>query len=973
MRGNKTVAGVARWCFRHKWWVILLWSAALLTVGGAGRAAGAAYSNAFSLKGTESAKVLSLLDKAVPEQSGEGDTVVWQVDSGSVRDASVRQRIAPMLAKVAHQKDVGAVVGPYGPGGAAQISKDGRTAYATVTYTELGGDLSDDQARSLIDTAHSARAPGLNVEVGGAKPAEAEQPLPELAEGIGIAAAGVVLFLALGSLFGMLLPIVTALFGIGIASSGIILLSHGMDVADFAPQLATLVGLGVGIDYALFIVTRHRRGILRGRSPEESAVVALNTSGRAVLFAGGTVCIALLGMFTLRLTFLNGVAVAAALTVVITVAAAMTLLPALLGLLGMRVLSRRQRRALDASGPRVAAATGPAARWSAFLQRHPRPLAAVAVVVMATLAVPALSLRLGSSDQGNNPTGTTTRKAYDMLAGGFGPGFNGPLTIVAEVPSAADRAALDRLVGTLRTTRGIAYAAQAPTRPDGRVALVEAVPTTSPQDKATSDLIDRLRADVVPAAERGSTLRAYVGGQTATFEDFSTVLYGKLPLFIAVIIALGFVLLLFAFRSLVVPLTAAVMNLVAAAASFGVLVATFQWGWGGALAGRAGPVDAFLPVIMLSLLFGLSMDYQVFLVSRMHEEWVHTRDNARAVRVGLAETSRVINSAAVIMICVFAAFVLSGQRVLAMFGIGLAGAVALDAFVLRTVLVPSLMHLFGAANWWLPARLDRRLPHLAVEPAEEEPAAAEEPAEAPSGPTGPTVEGARADGAELIGARLDGGAAADSGASPGGGAAADSGTGGGAGGRSAGTAAPVRGAGLSGGAAGGTLVGGRVTGAAGLPLPRAELTLIASDGRQAARTRAGQDGTFCLPAPRDGSYVLVAGAAGHHPRTASVLTAGRRIDCDLVLAGTGSLTGTVRRADGAPVEDAKVALRDADGNPVAEVRTAEDGSYAFSSLYPGRYTLLTTGYPPLPATVRLAEGDRNGDRDVDLLLSHASD
>ncbi len=726
-REGLTVAAVARWCFRHKWWVILLWLAALLTVGGAGRAAGDAYSNAFSLKGTESAKVLQLMGRAVPEQSGEADTVVWHVDSGSVRDASVRQRIEPVLARIAGQKDVGKVGSPYAPGGAAQISRDGRTAYATVTYTVLGDELGNDQAQSLIDTAHSAGGAGLRVEVGGNKPAQAEQPLPELAEGIGIAAAGVVLFLALGSLFGMLLPIVTALFGIGISASAIMLLSHGMDVADFSPELATLVGLGVGIDYALFIVTRHRRAILRGRTPEEAAVTALNTSGRAVLFAGGTVCIALLGMFTLRLTFLEGVAVAAAMTVVITVAAAVTLLPALLGVLGTRVLSRRERRSLAANGTREDDSRGPAARWSSFLQRHPRAMAAVAVAVMATLAVPALSLRLGSSDQGNNPASTSTRKAYDMLADGFGPGFNGPLTILAEVRGAGDQAALDRLVATLRTTDGIAYAAQMPMRPGAGVALVEAVPTTSPQDAATSDLIDRLRDHVVPAAERGTTLRAYVGGQTAVFKDFSSVLYGKLPLFIGVIIALGFVLLLFAFRSLVVPLTAAVMNLVAAAASFGVLVAVFQWGWGGALAGRAGPVDAFLPVIMLSLLFGLSMDYQVFLVSRMHEEWVRTRDNARAVRVGLAETSRVINSAAVIMICVFAAFVLSGQRVLAMFGIGLAGAVALDAFVLRTVLVPSLMHLFGAGNWWLPSWLDRRLPHVAVEPAEEAVAEAELP------------------------------------------------------------------------------------------------------------------------------------------------------------------------------------------------------------------------------------------------------
>jgi RND superfamily putative drug exporter len=903
------VAALARWCFRHGWTVIALWLAALVGFGAVGISLGDAYSNAFTLKGTESAKVLDLMDTVVPEQAGESDTVVFHVKSGSVRDQSVRDRIVPMLAKVAKQKDVGQVVSPYDPAGAAQISKDGTTAYATVTYTKLGNEMSDSQGTLLIDTAHAAKTDTLQVEVGGNLPAQAEQPPGGISEAVGIAAAGLVLFLAFGSLFGMLLPIITALFGIGISSMAIILLSHLIDIADFAPQLSILVGLGVGIDYALFIVTRYRKGILQGRTPEDAAVTALNTSGRAVLFAGGTVCIALLGMYTLQLSILNGVGLAAAVTVVITVAAATTLLPALLGTIGIRVLSRKQRRKLAETGPQIDAAKGAAVRWSSFLERHRRWLAVAAVAVMAVLAIPALSLRMGSSDQGNNPTSTTTRKAYDLLADGFGPGFNGPLTILAEVPGAGDKAALDRLVTTLKTTDGIAQVVAMPMKPGATVALVQAVPTTSPQDKATSDLIDTLRDDVVPAAEKGSTMRAYVGGQTAIFKDFATVLFGKLPLFIGVIIALGFILLLFAFRSLVVPLTAAVMNLVAAAASFGVLVAVVQWGWGGALIGKAGPIEAFLPVIMLSLLFGLSMDYQVFLVSRMHEEWVHSRDNARAVRVGLAETSRVINSAAIIMICVFSAFALSGQRILLMFGLGLAAAVALDAFILRTVLVPSLMHMFGAANWWLPGWLDKRLPHFAVEPPEDGP----EP------------------------------------------------------GADAGAGLPV------GAGAGGPAVRGRVTGSAGLPIPHAELTLIAADGRQVGRSQAEADGTFLLPTPSRGSYVLVANADGHHPQTASVITEDRPVDCDLSLSGTGTLTGTVRRADGVPVEDARVVLKDADGHEVATAQTAEDGGYSFENLYPGQYTLLTGGYPPFPATVRVFDRDEDGDGDVDLELSYSSD
>jgi RND superfamily putative drug exporter len=348
-------------------------------------------------------------------------------------------------------------------------------------------------------------------------------------------------------------------------------------------------------------------------------------------------------------------------------------------------------------------------------------LSLVSLAVMVALALPVFSLRLGSSDAGNNASSTTTRKAYDLLAQGFGPGFNGPLQLVAEVPSAADKAALGKLVGQLDSVKGVARVQAAPIKQGAEVGIVQVVPTTSPQSQQTSDLITYLRSEVIPQAERGTTLQVHVGGQTAVFDDFAGVITGKLPLFIGVIVALGGLLLLLAFRSLLIPATAAVMNLLAAGASFGVVVAFFQWGWGSDSLGlgKAGPIEAFLPVLMLSILFGLSMDYQVFLVSRMHEEWVHTKDNARSVRVGQVETARVITAAAAIMVSVFIAFVFGGQRTIAEFGIGLSAAVALDAFILRTVLVPAAMHLFGKANWWLPAWLDRRLPHLSVDPPDE--------------------------------------------------------------------------------------------------------------------------------------------------------------------------------------------------------------------------------------------------------------
>jgi putative drug exporter of the RND superfamily len=519
----------------------------------------------------------------------------------------------------------------------------------------------------------------------------------------------------------MILPILTAVFGLGAGILAVDLLTHTFAIAQLAPTLSALIGLGVGIDYALFIVTRHRRGLLRGLAPEESAVIALNTSGRAVLFAGGTVCIALLGMLVLGVSFLNGVAVAAALTVLLTVLSAITLLPAMLGVLGTRVLSRRQRRKLAANGPEPAEISGFWARWAGIVERRPKILSFAALAVLIVLVIPVGSLRLGHADDGNAPTNSTSRRAYDLLAAGFGPGFNGPLEVVAQFGAPGDTADFAPLAAALRKAPDVAAVQAVPLQPGAKIGIIEVYPASSPDAAATTDLIGNLRSTVIPAARAGTSMTVYVTGATAIFYDFANVLDAKLPLFIGVIIGLGFLLLLLAFRSIGVPAMAAVMNLLGAGASFGVLVAIFQWGWGlNALGlGTAGPIEAFLPVLMLSILFGLSMDYQVFLVSRMHEEWTHTGDSRRAVRVGQAETGRVITAAATIMICVFLAFVFGGQRVIAEFGIGLSSAVFLDAFVLRTVLVPAMMHLFGAANWWLPTWLDRRLPHLSVEPTKD--------------------------------------------------------------------------------------------------------------------------------------------------------------------------------------------------------------------------------------------------------------
>ena len=715
------MAALARWCFRRRAWVLVAWLGLLVILGVLSRTAGSAYTSSSTVPGTGSTTALSLLGRAFPGHAGDQDTIVWTSPEG-VRAAPVRARITAMLNQVAAAPSVGTVISPYAARGAAQVSRDGTIAYATVVFDAQAASLPAPDVSRVIHLAEAARAPGLQVDLGGQAVENVLRPSIGISAVVGLVAAAVVLFLAFGSLPAMLLPLAVAITALASGLLTVGLASHAVSIPSIGPTLATLIGLGVGVDYALFVVTRHRGTIKAGMSPQDAAARALNTAGRAVLFAGTTVCFALLGLLVVNISYVSGLGIAAAITVLFTMAAAVTLLPALLGFLGMRVLSRRERRRLAAGGPARDGASGWWPRLAGFVQRHPARLAAAATAAMIILAIPVLSLRLGSSDAGNDPASSTTRQAYDLLAEGFGPGFNGPLQLVATTGSPAGTAALDRLAATLRTEPGIA-AVSAPV-PGHGATLISVIPTTSPEAAATSSLIDRLRDSVIPAAEHGSTLHVYVGGVTAVFADFATVIGAKLPVFIGVIIGLGFLLLMLAFRSLLVPAVAAVMNLLAAGAAFGVMVAVFQYGWGLHVLnlGQAGPIQSFLPVLMLAVLFGLSMDYEVFLVSRIREEWAATTDNRRAVSTGQATTGRVIIAAATIMICVFSAFILSGQQLIGEFGIGLAAAVLLDAFILRTLLVPALMHLSGRANWWLPGWLDRALPHLSIEPATEAPA-----------------------------------------------------------------------------------------------------------------------------------------------------------------------------------------------------------------------------------------------------------
>jgi putative drug exporter of the RND superfamily len=719
------MSALARWCYRHRLVVITAWIGLLIALAVMSQAVKASYDNSFTLAGTGSGSAQELLQRSAPAQAGDSDQIVWQASHGRVTDPAIEQRMAAVLARVSHLPEVAAVASPYRPGGKVQVSPDGRTAYATVTFTQTADYLNNADVNRVIAVATAAREPGLAVELGGKAISDTEQPPLSAVSAVGIGAAAVILLVAFGSLFAMALPIATAVAGVG---SGLMLmspLSHLMSVTGIAPTLGALIGLGVGVDYALFIVTRYRRGLQSGLDPERSAVLALSTSGRAVLFAGGTVCIALLGLFTLGQGFLDGLAVAAAITVACTVLAAVTLLPALFGVLGLRVLSRGQRRRLRTDGPDHAdhAGSGMWARWSRTVPRFPAVLAAAAIAVMVVVSLPVSHLRLGFADASNDPTSATSYKAYEMLAAGFGPGFNGPLFLVAQTRSAADSAAFDRLDRALAAVPGVAAveasSVQAsPGQAGPAVEVTQVLPTTAPEAQATSTLITRLRNTVIPRYTAGTTLRVYVGGLTATFDDFAAVTTAKLPWLLAAITGLSFLLLVLAFRSLLIPALTAAANLLSAAASFGVLTAFFQWGWGTRALGLGGPVpvEGYLPGLVLAVLFGLSMDYQVFLVSRMAEEWSRTGDNHRSVLAGQTHTARVITAAAAIMISVFITFVFMGQADIAEFGIGLAAAVALDAFVLRTVLVPAVMHLSGRANWWLPRWLDRRLPHLAIEP-----------------------------------------------------------------------------------------------------------------------------------------------------------------------------------------------------------------------------------------------------------------
>jgi RND superfamily putative drug exporter len=721
---------LARWCFQHRKLVLVFWLAGLILAFGGVKAAGTAYSIKFTLPNTDSTRAITILQADFPAASGEADQIVLQARSGTLRTPATAAAAKAMLAKVATLPHVVDVVSPYSAANKAQVSKNGTIAFATVNWDEQGQDLPTATVRRVIDTAQAARSDTLQVELGGQAIENAEPQKQSDSTALGVVAALIVLTFLFGAIFAAIIPIVTALIAIGIGFALTGLMSHVFAVAQFVPILGVLIGLGVGVDYALFIITRHRNGLRAGRSIEDAAVNAVNTAGRAVFFAGLTVCIALLGQFALGITFLYGLAIAGAVTVALTMFAALTLMPALLGFIGLKVLGRRETRRLAESGPvSEQVVSGFWYRWAHNVEHSPLIRALAALVVVVVIALPVFTLRLGLADAGSDPSTTTSRHAYDLLAEGFGPGFNGPLELVATIDGAGQLSAFNKVVSAAAAEKGVVAHTPARVSPSGKAAVAILYPGTAPQAAQTSSLLHTLRNHVIPASEAGSGLHVLVGGATAGQDDFASVLASKLLLFIAVVVIVAFLLLMLVFRSLLIPAVASVMNLLSVGAALGIMNAVFEWGWGLSLLGvtRTGPVEVFIPVIMFSVLFGLSMDYEVFLVSRMMEEWSLTHDNRRAVTRGQTETGRVITAAALIMILVFLSFLLGGSIIIEQFGIGLAGAIIIDAFVVRTVLVPSVMHLLGRANWWLPRGLDRILPHVNVEVPDAPPPAVHQP------------------------------------------------------------------------------------------------------------------------------------------------------------------------------------------------------------------------------------------------------
>jgi uncharacterized membrane protein YdfJ with MMPL/SSD domain len=717
---------LGRACFRHRWLTLVTWLILVASLITLWTRFGAPAQDNFT--GNDPGQ--TLLNQHFHRQSGDTLTLAIQ-STAPVGSPAVRARVASALVPFAHAAHVTAVGSPYQVPG--QISAGGHIAFATVQFGVPGTSISNAEALSLMHDARAASGHGVTFALGGDVVDQAETPYGGPTEGVGVLAAAIVLLIAFGSLLAMGLPVLTAVLGIGAGLSLIALLGHIFPAPSFSPIVASMIGLGVGVDYALFIVTRFREALHGGRPPEEAAVLAMRTAGRTVLIAGTTVIIGMLGLLVLRESLMTGVAIAAAATVAMVLLGSLTLLPALLGFTGTRLAKPSRVRLPRWLGGRSASPAGagehaakrPAAeRWAAVIQRHPAVAAVLSAGLILALATPALGMKLSMPDESSQARGTMGYASYAIMAKGFGPGFDAPLIVAAALPSPATSTA--RLRTAIAATPGIARVTPAQVSQDGKAAMMIAYPTTGEQNAATNALVNQLRGQVLPRATAGTGVRAYLTGPNAANVSFANLVGQRLPWLIGVVVALSMVLLLVMFRSVTVAVKAALMNLLSISAAYGVLVLIVQDGWLGRLFGfpEKMPVTTWVPMFLFVILFGLSMDYEVFLLSRIRESYDATGDNAASVATGLARTARVITAAAAIMVVVFLSFVLGANVSVKQVGLGLAVAVLIDATVVRMVLVPAVMELLGKANWWLPRPLARILPGTALTEAGPTPSAA---------------------------------------------------------------------------------------------------------------------------------------------------------------------------------------------------------------------------------------------------------
>jgi putative drug exporter of the RND superfamily len=724
---------------RHRYIVLVVWLVGIVALALVSHMVGSITSDDLSLPGYGSQNAQDLLQERFPSQANGSNPIVLKASQGKITDSQNASAVDSTVKALEQTAHVTQVVSPLTQAGKAQLSPNGKIAYISVTLNVSSGDLTDSEANKVVEATAPAKNAGLVVGVGGYVGAEVSQPATEISEVVGIAAAMLILLVAFGTAVAMAMPIVTATLGLVGTLSLIAILGHAIEVPSVSPTLATMIGLGVGIDYALFIITRHRRQLAEGIAVDESIARAVATGGGAVVFAGTTVVIALCSLAVAGIPLVTTLGFTAAIAVAVAVLAAVTLLPAILRMLGEHINSLRvslPRRKMHEGGVHGWR------RWAGGVAHRPWIALVAAVVVLGLLASPIRDLSLGQKDTGALPKSTTARKAYDLLSEGFGTGINGPLLVAVKLDQPAASPSdprLQKLDQSLSSTAGVSSASPPLLNTQGTAAIISVTPTTSPSAEETRTLVRHLRSTTIPQAVKGEGIQAYVGGLIASYIDLADDISGKLPLVIAVVVALSFLVLMMAFRSLLVPLQAAAMNLLSVLAAYGVLTAIFEIGRGNRAIGlpHTIPIVSYVPLMLFAILFGLSMDYEVFLVTQIKEHYQETKENLGSVVDGLANTGKIITSAALIMFCVFAAFVVNGDPTVKQFGVGLATAILIDATVVRCLLVPAVMVLSGKANWWLPRWLDRILPRISIEGEGYFEQPAPEPPPAPAAPARP--------------------------------------------------------------------------------------------------------------------------------------------------------------------------------------------------------------------------------------------